>query len=71
MAYGVTRSYYGFRYDGRSLTALAVCLTLGGCGFLLSLTTDAAFGWPILAVMLVSAVYSALRLRRRLASRQA
>ena len=71
VAYGVTRSYYGFRYDRRSLTALAVCLTLGGCGFLLSLTTDAAFGWPILAVMLVSAVYSALRLRRRLASRQA
>lgn len=71
VAYGVTRSYYGFRYDRRSLTALAVCLTLGGCGFLLSLTTDAAFGWPILAVMLVSAVYSALRLRQRLASRQA
>lgn len=71
VAYGVTRSYYGFRYDIHSLTALAVCLTLGGCGFLLSLTTDAAFGWPILAVTLVSAAYSALRLRRRLASQRA
>ena len=36
VAYGVTRSYYGFRYDIHSLTALAVCLTLGGCGFLLA-----------------------------------
>ena len=70
VAYAVTRTFYGFHYDRRSLTVLAVCLTLGAGGFILSLLTDALFGWPILAVTLVSILYSAVRLRRCLASQQ-
>lgn len=65
-AYCVTAKYYGFRYDRSSLGALIVCLSLGSCGFLISMLTDRSLGWPILLVTLASSLYSTIRLRRRL-----
>lgn len=65
LAYCVTARFYGFRYDRKSLTAMTVCLTFGTCGFLVSILTEQAFGWPILLVTAASTIYSAYRLRLR------
>lgn len=66
ITYIITSRFYGVRYDRGSLVALAMCLTLGACGFILSLLTDTPSGWPILLVTIVSSLYSAYRLRQLL-----